>query len=229
MACCLRCRCLRDRRLICNLASTLALITALFGPASAQANWFKNSEQEAIAAYEQGDFSAAAAGFSDPFRRGVALYRAGRYAEAEAAFAQPQRASVQADADYNLGNARFAQGDYAGAISAYEQVLSAELTHDDALHNLALARSRLARVEQEAFAEEQQPGPEDSVEKLAGNDPQTQEDSASEDSQDSGEDTEAEPKEDSEPSEAQEAEPADQGEPEQGDQQQDQQERVRAG
>ncbi|MFP4063580.1 MAG: tetratricopeptide repeat protein, partial [Halochromatium sp.] len=104
------------------LAALFLLATAL----PAQAGWFKNTEQEAIAAYEDGAYATAAVAFSDPFRRGAALYRDGRYAEAEAAFAEPQRAAVRTAARYNLGNARFAQGDYAGAVSAYEQVLSTE-------------------------------------------------------------------------------------------------------
>ncbi|MCF7995254.1 MAG: tetratricopeptide repeat protein, partial [Chromatiaceae bacterium] len=143
------------------LGATVLIAATATVPSTAQAGWLKNSEQEAIADYETGAYAAAAATFSDPFRRGVALYRAGRYAEAEAAFAEPQRDAVRTEALYNLGNSRFSQGDYAGAINAYEKVLSAEPTHDDALYNLALARSQLARFEQAAFAEEQQPEPDE--------------------------------------------------------------------
>ncbi len=66
-------------------------------------------------------------------------------------------------ARYNLGNARFKQGDLVGAIDAYEQVLNAVPDHDDAHHNLALARGLLAKQEQQAFEqdkEEPKPTPE---------------------------------------------------------------------
>lgn len=180
----------------------------------AQAGWFSNTEQEAIAAYEDGAYATAAAAFSDPFRRGAALYRAGRYAEAEAAFAEPQRAAVRTAARYNLGNARFAQSDYAGAVSAYEQVLSAEPTHDDALHNLALARARLARLEQETFAEEQQPEPEEAPEETP---------EAGADAQDDAEASDA-PSEQSQPQEASEQQQSAESSQEQsGEQQQEQQ------
>lgn len=231
-----RCRDPLGRRSICSSAAPLLLIATLLGCGSAQASWLKNTEQEAIAAYQEGNFSAAAAVFSDPFRRGVALYRAGRYAEAEAAFAASQRRSVQTEAQYNLGNARFAQRDYAGAIAAYEQALSTEPTHDDALHNLALARSRLARAEQEAFAEQQESERDAMADEMPERSPETEE-SESDGAEDTDDDPAAEPKEETEsseqeegeqsqseePSEEQEAESQDGSEQEQGDQQQDQQ------
>jgi hypothetical protein len=91
--------------------------------------------------FPAGDFDAAAEGFSDAYRRGVALYRAGhRFRAAEDAFDEVERASVRLTARYNLGNARFKQGDYTGAIDAYEQVLRRAPDHDDAHNNLTLAR-----------------------------------------------------------------------------------------
>ena len=89
--------------------------------------------------------------FQDPYRRGVALYRAGRYEDAVRAFEQAEQGKDVQSARYNLGNARFRLGDFAGAAEAYEQVLSAEPSDDDAAHNLALARAMLARLEQAAY------------------------------------------------------------------------------
>ena len=44
----------------------------------------------------------------------------------------------------------------AGAALAYEQALAADPAHDDAAHNLALARALLARLEQAAHEERQE-------------------------------------------------------------------------
>ena len=67
--------------------------------------------------FEQGDFERAAQGFGDGYRRGVALYRAGKYSESAEAFARVERTSVKEDATYNLGNARYQLGDFAGAAA----------------------------------------------------------------------------------------------------------------
>ena len=125
----------------------VGLILATVGHASL----FRNDEQTALAEYKAGDYEAAARGFSDDFRRGVALYRAGRFSEAETAFSHVERSSVHTAALYNLGNARFMQGDFAGAINAYEQVLNTAPEHDDAHYNLSLARGLLAKAEQKSF------------------------------------------------------------------------------
>ncbi|MEA3274812.1 MAG: tetratricopeptide repeat protein, partial [Pseudomonadota bacterium] len=133
--------------------SAAAGLTILLATAT-QAGWFLNQEQEAYGHLQAGDFEQAAAGFTDSYRRGVALFRAGRYQEAANAFSRVDRSAVQEDAHYNLGNARFKLGDYAGSVAAYEQVLSADPAHEDAQHNLTLARALLARLEQEAYEEE---------------------------------------------------------------------------
>uniref|UniRef100_UPI0025E05A6E tetratricopeptide repeat protein n=1 Tax=uncultured Lamprocystis sp. TaxID=543132 RepID=UPI0025E05A6E len=139
-------------------ALKLALIGALVPTAAAHGGWFKNTEQAALDHFKDGDYQAAADGFSDPYRRGVALYRARRFADAAQAFQEAVPGGDAQSARYNLGNARFQLGDYTGAALAYEHVLSAEPTDDDAAHNLALARAMLARLEQRAYEhKEEQP------------------------------------------------------------------------
>ena len=137
-----------------NSRSIALLAGLVLTTPAAQAGWFVNQEQEAEQLFRQGDYTGAAKEFSDPYRRGVALYRAGRHVEAADAFALEQRTEVAADAAYNLGNARFQVGDFAAAAAAYEQVLSHNPGHDDARHNLSLARAVLARLDQEKFARE---------------------------------------------------------------------------
>jgi Ca-activated chloride channel family protein len=99
------------------------LLALLVVPLTAGASLFKTPEQDAAGKFGDGDYAAAASEFSDNYRRGVALYRAGRYKDAGEAFASVEREEVKADALYNLGNTRFKQSDYPGAIEAYQQSL----------------------------------------------------------------------------------------------------------
>ena len=139
--------------------AALALACLLL-PALASAGWFRTDTQEGYRLFQQGRYRAAARHFQDPYRKGVALYRAGEFAAAAAAFAAPQRQAVALDARYNLGNAWFRLGEYRKAIDAYTQVLKARPDHEDAAHNLALARAALGLPPEpqpkEDEAEEQQ-------------------------------------------------------------------------
>ena len=121
---------------------TLSLCLTL-PPFSADAGWFATPEQEAVRAFERGDYETAATGFSDWYRKGVAWYRAGRFKEANAAFSQSTRPEVLIDALYNQGNCYYQMKDYQQAIVQYERVLAMRPTHADARHNLTLARSHL--------------------------------------------------------------------------------------
>jgi len=132
------------------LTATLALLLTT----EARGDWFLNQEQEAYRHFQAGQYDQAAKVFSDPFRRGVSLYKTGRFQEAADAFKRVERPAVKEDAAYNLGNARFQLGDYPGAVEAYEAVLGANPDHEDAYHNLSLARAMLARIEQEAYEKE---------------------------------------------------------------------------
>ncbi len=70
-------------------------------------------------------------------------YAEGRYEEAaityEALLAENQSATLY----YNLGNARFKQGELAQAILAYERALRLDPHHKDAQYNLTFAQSRI--------------------------------------------------------------------------------------
>ena len=116
------------------IALALGFATSL----GAFATWFENSDQQALRQFEAGDYIEAAYGFSDPYRKGVALYRAGRYADAAKNFEVTEDPENRIEARYNLGNTRFQLADFAGAVTAFEQVLSADPTHSDAQHNLGV-------------------------------------------------------------------------------------------
>ena len=92
--------------------------------------------------FAQTDFDAANAAYAE-----------GRYEEAatgyEALLAEGENATLY----YNLGNARFKQGELAQAILNYERALRLNPNHKDAKYNLAFAQSRITDniVEQDFF------------------------------------------------------------------------------
>ncbi|CAK0776774.1 putative TPR_REGION domain-containing protein [Gammaproteobacteria bacterium] len=118
----------------------VAFLTASLG---VHAGWFQTPEQQATLNFQHEDYESAASIFSDPYRKGVAFYRAGKYQEAAAAFAQSKRPEVLIDSLYNQGNSEYQRKEYARSIVLYERVLRIESTHEDARHNLALAKSHL--------------------------------------------------------------------------------------
>ena len=90
----------------------------------------------------QTDFDAANAAYAD-----------GRYEQAanmyEALLAEGENATLY----YNLGNARFKQGELAQSILNYERALRLQPNHKDAKYNLKFAQSRITDniVEQDFF------------------------------------------------------------------------------
>ena len=133
-----------------RMAGVILLFSVISLPLSAA--WFENSEQTGKRLFEAGEFGKAANAFKDEYRRGVALYKAGEYRAAASSFEQVEREEVVQDARYNLGNARFQQDDYEGAIRAYETVLEEDPEHAEARHNQGLAKAMLAKTDPQALA-----------------------------------------------------------------------------
>ncbi|WP_109123751.1 tetratricopeptide repeat protein [Dyella sp. C11] len=111
----------------------LALLPA--APNAAHANaWndlWQRPDQQADAALRQGDAKRAQQLARDPALRGSAAYRAGDYTAA----AKDLHGLPGTDAQYNLGNALAKQGDYQGAIDAYDRALKANPDNADATAN----------------------------------------------------------------------------------------------
>lgn len=70
-------------------------------------------------------------------------YAARHYAEAAQLYRAIPDAESTADIQYNLGNAEYRQKHVAAAILAYLRALRLEPGHDDARHNLLIARAHL--------------------------------------------------------------------------------------
>jgi Ca-activated chloride channel family protein len=113
--------------------------------AATPAELFRNQDQQAKAAYDQGNYKAAMAKFHTTYRRGVAAYRAHAYAQAAALFkASLTQKGGDLNALYDLGNAQLMQYQPENAIRSYEEVLKQRPDDAPALHNLAIAREMLA-------------------------------------------------------------------------------------
>ena len=82
--------------------------------------------------FAQSDFEAANAAYAD-----------GRYNEAATIYQSLLDEQPDATLYYNLGNARFKQGELAQAILNYERALRLKPNHKDAKYNLAFAQSRI--------------------------------------------------------------------------------------
>ena len=90
----------------------------------------------------QSDFDVANAAYAD-----------GRYEEAATLYQSLLDEQEDATLYYNLGNARFKQGELAQAILNYERALRLQPNNKDAQYNLAFAQSRITDniVEQDFF------------------------------------------------------------------------------
>lgn len=124
------------------------LIFGLFLPILVAADWFQNADQQAFAAFQQQRYEEAAQLFNDPYQQGVSWYRAGKYADAEKAFAQVTQPEKQADAQYNLGNVYAKQEQYDKAVRAYQNAVQAGQNDPDVIHNLQLAKRKIAQQQQ---------------------------------------------------------------------------------
>ena len=87
------------------------------------------------------------------FDEANAAYAEGRYDEAAALYQSMIDEQPDAVLYYNLGNARFKQGELAQAILNYERALRLKPNYKDAQYNLAFAQSRITDniVEQDFF------------------------------------------------------------------------------
>jgi Ca-activated chloride channel family protein len=132
-----------------------AVLLVCAAAAAARADVLSSPLRDANKKYDAGDYDqaleldsrASEAAPNDPrpiFNAGDALYRLDRDTDAAGAFSSvaAQRAApsgLRADALYNLGNARYAQGDYVSAADAYRRALALAPGDADARRNLVLA------------------------------------------------------------------------------------------
>ena len=143
-------------------------------------NLFLNNQQQGKAALEQQQYDQATQKFNDAYRKGVAQYEAGNYADAIQFFESAQRPEIQSEAHYNLGNAQLMSGQVEQAIETYETLLKDSPDHEDARHNLEIARGLLEQQKGQQNNDQNQ-------QQQNSQDQQSQEQSSSNSNQDASE------------------------------------------
>ncbi|NNM01300.1 MAG: VWA domain-containing protein [Gammaproteobacteria bacterium] len=157
------------------LALTVVSLAPLEPVAAAESGgWWRNSDQQAARAFESENYERAAELFTSPDWQAAAAYRAGDYAAARDRLADDSDAEVDLAANetlrerrYNLGNALARMGEFEDALAAYDSVLEADPSHEDARHNRDLIDELLKQQEQQSQGggqsenEDQQSGQQD--------------------------------------------------------------------
>lgn len=138
----------------------LVLLALLLGTLPGCTEWSPWQTWLGNRAYGDRDYARAAehyrqAAAEDPAAQvnlGDALYQQGKYAEAATELtkaAEDPSPRIRARANYDLGNARFQQEDWAGAVEAYKAALRYDEDDEDARHNLQVALDKLKSPQQD--------------------------------------------------------------------------------
>jgi Ca-activated chloride channel family protein len=118
-------------------------------PNNAHANWWDDlwltKNQQGQASFKQEQFDNAAQQFKDPSWKGASHYRNGNYQDAVDEFSKLDTP----DAHYNRGNALAQLGELDAAIEAYDQTLSQQPEHEDAIANKALLEQQKQQQDQQ--------------------------------------------------------------------------------
>ncbi len=136
---------------------------------------WKNQDQQAAAALEQGDARTAAELFNDPEWKAAASYRAGDYQQA----IQSLESVQNADAMYNKGNALAKAGDLQQAIDAYNKALQQNPEHEDAQYNRDLIQRFLEQQKEQQQNNNQSQSNENNQQNQQSQQQQSQQDSQS--------------------------------------------------
>ncbi len=211
--------------------SALLLVCLLvYLPPAEAVSWrdlWQNKQQQAIADYQQGDFSAAQQKFTDPLWQGNAAYRAGDYAKAASAYQQALSTQPNASTWQNLGNAQAMQQQFEQALSSYQQALELEPDNENARKNAELMQQLLKEQQQNQqsqqdqqdqqnqqeqqsepqSAEQNQPAEQGEAEPQQADNSQTQQDAAPEAGEEQAKQAQPRPADDAGEAEEQPAEP----------------------
>lgn len=155
----------------------VVLLTLAMTSTSAQADgmrdYFLTEEQRGRKALEERNYQQAEEIFKDDaYRRGVVQYKAGDYESAAESFERADRPEIAEDARYNLGNAQLMAGQIEDAIKAYEEVLKGNPEHQDAAHNLEIARKMLEERNQDQNSDQGRKNQSDQDQQQAEQKPQ---------------------------------------------------------
>jgi Ca-activated chloride channel family protein len=152
-----------------------------FSPSSHADIWdslWQRADQQGAKLLENGDSKAAANMFEDPQWKAFARYKDNNFAGANSALKDIDNPI----ANYNRGNALAKLGEYQAAIDAYQKVLDAEPSNEDAAFNKALIEKLLEQQKQQQQQQgenEQQQGANDQSQDSESNQGEQQSDDPS--------------------------------------------------
>jgi Ca-activated chloride channel family protein len=121
---------------------------ALPAPRAEAFEWrdlWKRPDQQGYEAMQADDPARAAELFEDSAWRGAAEYRSANYAASAATLGSLN----SAEAHYNRGNALARAGELESAIEAYDQAITLEPDHEDAIYNRDLLEELLEQQQQQ--------------------------------------------------------------------------------
>ncbi len=159
-------------------------------------NLWLTPDQQGFNAFKRGDFEQAAKSFNSTAWRASAFYRNNQFHDATEDFTKDLELKQKsrefsknelADAWYNLGNAQAKSGALDKAIKSYEQSLTWQAEHEDAIFNKALVE-KVKEQQQNQDSEQEQQGENEDNEKDGDNGENKESGENSESSEQSGKD-----------------------------------------
>lgn len=119
---------------------------------TAQAGFLTNNNQDALKAFNAGQYEKAAQTFEDKNWQASSYYKQGDYKKAFELFSSSQ----DAEALYNQGNALAKSGKLDEAIKKYEEVLKTTPNHEDAKFNLEYLKQQKQQQQQQSSSSQNQ-------------------------------------------------------------------------
>ena len=122
-----------------------------------EASVWKNSQQNAYQAYQQGDYKVASEHFEDAQWKAAALFKNKQYQQAEALYSK-QSALMPDNAEllYNLANTQAMQQKYEQALSNFNKALQHQPDFKQAVDNKNAVEALLAQKQQDKKQDEKQ-------------------------------------------------------------------------
>lgn len=137
---------------------------------TADAGWFLNNNQEAMEAFNKGDFATASKKFENQYWKAGSAYKNGNYSKAGEIYSKFK----DTENLYNYGNALAKSGKIKEAIEKYEEVLKLNPEHEDAKFNLEYLKKQQNQEQQQQNQKQQKKENEDKSDKQKQNSEQQQ-------------------------------------------------------
>jgi len=136
-------------------AVLLALTLPLTTP-KVEASIWKNSEQNAYQALQDGDYTQASENFHNPDWKAAALFKNKQYKQAEAIYSEQTTVDPKnATTLYNLGNTQAMQKKYQQALESYQQALAIQSDFAQAKANKEAVEKLLEQQKQQQDQQDQ--------------------------------------------------------------------------